>query len=76
MGNHCLKLKIDTGASGNTLPVRTLMQMYPQQLPKLQPNNTLVTAYNGEQIKCIGKFTIDVRHNSKIKLAIGLPTCE
>ena len=27
-GKQCLKLKIDTGASGNTLPVRTLMQMY------------------------------------------------
>ena len=87
-GKQCLKVKIDTGASGNTLPVRTLMQMYPQQLPQLQPNNTNLTAYNGEQIKCIGKFTIDVHHNSKIKsvlfyvvdvtgpAVIGLPTCE
>ena len=87
-GKQCLKVKIDTGASGNTLPVRTLMQMYPQQLPQLQPNNTKLTAYNGEQIKCIGKFTIDVHHNSKIQsvlfyvvdvtgpAVIGLPTCE
>ena len=87
-GKQCLKLKIDTGASWNTLPVRTLMQMYPQQLPQLQPNKTKLTAYNGEQIKCIGKFTIDVHHNSKIQsvllyvvdvtgpAVIGLPTCE
>ena len=62
--------------------------MYPQQLPQLQPNNTKLTAYNGEQIKCIGKFTIDVHHNRKIQsvllyvvdvtgpAVIGLPTCE
>ena len=87
-GKQCLKLKIDTGVSGNTLPVRTLMQMYPQQLPQLQPNNTKLTAYNGDQIKCIGKFTIDGHHNSKIQsvlfyvvdvtgpAVIGLPTCE
>ena len=87
-GKHYLKLKIDTGASGNTLPVRTLMQIYPHQLPQLQHNNTKLTAYNGEQIKCIGKFTIDVHHNSKIQsvlfyvvdvtgpAVIGLPTCE
>ena len=87
-GKQCLKLKIDTGASGNTFPVHTLMQMYPQQLPQLHPVNTKLTAYNGEQIKCIGKFTIYVHHNSKIQsvlfyvvdltgpAVIGLPTCE
>ena len=87
-GKHYLKLKIDTGASGNTLPVRTRMQVYPQQLPQLQHNNTKLTAYNGEQIKCIGKFTIVVHHNSIIRsvllyvvdvtgpAVIGLPTCE
>ena len=60
-GKHVLKLYIDNGASENTLPVGTVMQIYPQ----LEPNKTKLTAYNGEHIKCIGKFTIDV-HHSKI----------
>ena len=87
-GKHSLKLKIDTGASGNTLPIRTLRQMYPQKIPKLQPNNVTLTAYNGENIKCSGKFTINVYHEKKKHpvlfyvvdvtgpAVIGLPTCE
>ena len=87
-GKHSLKLKIDTGASGNTLPIRTLRQMYPQKIPKLQPNNVTLTAYNGENIKCSGKFTLNVYHEKKKHpvlfyvvdvtgpAVIGLPTCE
>ena len=87
-GKHSLKLKIDTGASGNTLPIRTLRQMYPKKIPKLQPNNVTLTAYNGENIKCSRKFTINVYHEKKKHpvlfyvvdvtgpAVIGLPTCE
>ena len=62
--------------------------MYPQKIPKLQPNKVKLTAYNGENIKCSGKFTINVYHEKKKHpvlfyvvdvtgpAAIGLLTCE
>lgn len=59
-GVHELKLKVDTGASGNTLPIRIARQMYGDQwTTKVEPvPNTTLTAYNGGEIKCCGAMKI------------------
>lgn len=47
---HTLRLKIDTGASGNTLPLRTFRQMYGNEArayKRLKKNNMRLSAYSG-----------------------------
>ena len=49
--NQFLRLKLDTGAQGNALPVRTFRQMYGDIEPKkiLTPiGQTTLTAHSGE----------------------------
>ena len=59
-GTHNLKLKIDTGASGNTLPIRTYHQMFGDkpfnQVLKPVKNITL-SAYNGQTIQNFNNLT-------------------
>ncbi len=66
--DYTLKLKIDTGASGNTLPLRTFHQMYgtnQKQLPFLQPaHNVKLTVYNGQEITCVGKLDMPCQFRS------------
>lgn len=66
--NHTLKLKIDTGASGNTLPLRTLKQMYGTSqtaLKRLKPiGNVRLTSYSGDNIPCLGTICIPCKHKS------------
>ncbi len=91
-GTHKLRLKIDTGAAGNTLPVRTYRQMYGNTPYKdiLQPANHIkLVAYNGEAIKCVGtimlkcQFQDSAPHEALFYVVdvpgpavAGLPTCE
>ena len=67
-----LKLKVDTGAQGNTLPLRTFRNMMPDKLDDNgYPNrrevnsaeNTTLTAYNGTTIRCFGSVTLNCRLN-------------
>ena len=66
-----LKLKVDTGAQGNTLPIRIYRRMYPKLLDAegnpsptaLQSNRKAkLTAYNGTEIRCYGCTTIPCRY--------------
>ena len=65
-GTHTLKAKVDTGAEGNTLPLRTYKKMLPHNvgpdgLPKpgtAKPSSTTLTAYNGSRIPKYGVVTI------------------
>lgn len=63
--SHTLRLKIDTGASGNTLPLRTFRQMYgdsPEQLKLLRSaKHVNLTAYGGSKIPCLGYLVINTR---------------
>ena len=72
-GIHNLKLKVDTGAQGNTLPMSTFRRMYPDMLnPEGYPvraiqiaaGHTRLTAYNGTQITCYGAINIPCNHGS------------
>jgi len=60
--HHTLRMKIDSGASGNTLPLRTFQQMYgtsPKAFTILQPTpHVKLTSYSGDQIKCLGTIRI------------------
>uniref|UniRef100_A0A8C7WXQ6 Gypsy retrotransposon integrase-like protein 1 n=1 Tax=Oryzias sinensis TaxID=183150 RepID=A0A8C7WXQ6_9TELE len=89
---HTLRLKIDTGASGNTLPLRTYRQMYGrnrQAMNRLQKSHAKLSAYSGHRIRCYGKINIPCqwKHSEWINAMfyvvdvpgpaiVGLPTCE
>ena len=58
-GQHELLLKVDTGASGNTLPLRILKDMYGDKWQSMtKPTSVQLSAYNGTSITCLG--TIDI----------------
>ena len=63
---HDLKLKVDTGASGNTLPVRIAKQMYGEiWQSKIEPvPNVKLTADNGGEIECCGVLKILCRYKN------------
>jgi hypothetical protein len=65
-----LKLKVDTGAQGNTLPLRTFKQMMPEKLDDKglpdtnkvkSSNSTTLKAYNGSTIPCYGITTLNCK---------------
>ena len=69
-GIHKLRLKINTGAQGNTLPVSTFHRMFPEKLDtdgfpniKKQFINKKLIAYNGTPIKCFGNIKIPCQYN-------------
>ncbi|XP_038046793.1 uncharacterized protein K02A2.6-like [Patiria miniata] len=62
-GKHRLKVKIDTGAGGNTLPLRTIRQMYGDTWrSQVKPVTTKLTAYNGTPIPCLGSIDLLCRY--------------
>lgn len=74
-GTHILKAKVDTGAEGNTLPLRTFRNMFPNRVDDLgQPipgstkkEHTILTAYNGSNIIQHGSIYIQCGHKDKWK---------
>ena len=59
-GTHTLKAKVDTGAEGNTLPLRNFHRMFPDKLDDLGqpiPGSTKKGAHN---TKCIQRL----KHNA------------
>ena len=71
-GNHTLKLKVDTGTQGNTLPLRIYRRMHPKCLtadgyPRpgeiMKHQNTILTAYNGTRIEQLGVVTIPCQYS-------------
>ena len=90
--NRFLRLKIDTGAQGNALPVRTFRQMCGDIERKkiLTPiGQTTLTAYSGEEIKYLGSIKLGCKSGSSLwvnavfyivdvpePVILGLPTCE
>ena len=67
-----LRVKVDTGAQGNTLPLRTFKQMFPKSmtpegLPKansISQSNMVLTAYNGTIIRQYGCLELPCRFNN------------
>ena len=65
-----LRVKVDTGAQGNTLPVRLYQQMFPDavtaeglpQAGKLTKSGVVLTAYNGTTIKQHGYVELPCRY--------------
>ena len=65
-------MKVDTGAMGNTHPLRIFRQMMPEKLDSdglpnkdiaNRPKNTVLHAYNETPIKCYG--IIDLQCNQE-----------
>ena len=72
-GIHNLSAKIDTGAQGNTLPLRTFRRMYPDQLDAdgfpvehivAAARYARLTAYNGTSIPCHGIVNIPYSYSN------------
>lgn len=64
-----VRVKIDTGAMGNTLPVRIFQKIWPEKvdetgLPKMKfkKSETTLTAYNGTRIQHFGSITLPCYH--------------
>ena len=63
-----LKAKVDTGASGNILPLRIFRRMYTTKLNAegfpgqrtLVPSNAVLTAYNGTKIQLYGTILMTI----------------
>ena len=61
-----LKCKVDTGAGGNVMPLRTFAKLFPERFDMdgnptgLSPSSTRLTAYNGSPIKQFGTFRTHV----------------
>ena len=69
-----IKVKVDTGAQGNILPLRTFRRMYPELLDangfpatkSLRRCTTILTAYKGESIRQYGTLKIPTRMRHRI----------
>ena len=72
-GTYILKAKVDTGAEGNTLPLRTFRRMFPDKVDDLRqpiPGSTkkeltIQTAYNGSSIVQHDSVYIQCTHKGK-----------
>lgn len=67
-----LRMKVDTGAQGNTIPLRVFKKMMPEKInaqgyPDVSSvedvGKTRLTAYNGSTIKCYGSITLQCRQD-------------
>ena len=54
-----LKVKVDTGAQGNLLPLRIFRQMCPARTDLLTHSQTILTAYNGTKIPQCGTLKLN-----------------
>ena len=72
-GVHELKIKVDTGAEGNTLPLRTFQQMFPEHVDRngqprpgtIQKEAAVLTAYNGSSIPQHGPIQIQCAYKGE-----------
>jgi hypothetical protein len=60
---HFVNMKIDTGAMGNTLPLRVIKKMKPDQKHIKATKGTRLIAYNDTEITCHGYIEMPCRHN-------------
>ena len=85
-----LRIKVDTGAAGNTLPVRIFNQMFPNNHALMPEPSTHLKSYSGHRIVCLGSVMLQIRrksqhayHTQKFYVInvpgpaiVGLPTCQ
>ena len=70
-----LKIKVDTGAKGNTLPLRTFQQMFPEHVDRngrprpgtTQKEAAVLTAYNRSSIPQVGPIQIQCAHKGELR---------
>ncbi|CAI9742026.1 Hypothetical predicted protein [Octopus vulgaris] len=83
--NIDLRLKIDTGAQSDILPVNLYKKMFPEHMTQgnkikegiLTPSDVILTAYGGTRIPQLGKTTITGTHKGKtIKCSFYVTTTE
>ena len=61
LGKHYLKVKVDTGASANTLPTRTMKQICGDQWRSIAtPTSAKLTVYNGSDIKWLPVHNVQI----------------
>ena len=68
-----IRIKVDTGAQGNTIPIRMYRKLYPENIdgrgqPKpgaLQHRNTILSAYNSTTIPQYGTIRLPCKHGQQ-----------
>ena len=77
-----LRVKVDTGAQGTVMPLRTFQRMYPSDIDtegipvrgSLQHRYTILTAYNGQLIRQYGTTRLKCAHETHAKQSFLLLT--
>lgn len=73
--NTSLRVKVDTGAQGNALPMRLYKEMFPENIDEagnptsLKPSHKILTGYGGHRIKQFGTCQIECTHKTIKHLA-------
>ena len=68
-----LKVKVDTGAQGNTLPLRIFQRIFPEKLndaglpdPRMiSRSQTILTTYGGNRLEQLGCITIPCQYSNR-----------
>ena len=70
--NAYLRVKVDTGAQGNLLPLRTFQKMYPDKRywPNLQPSSTRLSVYDSSTLTQYGKLELTISSGAHTSEAI------
>ncbi|KAI8487979.1 hypothetical protein Bbelb_344270 [Branchiostoma belcheri] len=83
--NIDLKLKIDTGAQSNVMPIQHYAKLCPEHMMKdgrvksgiLTPSDVILTAYGGARIPHLGKAQIEGKHKGrKVKCSFFITKAE
>ena len=83
-----IECKIDTGAEGNMLSLKTFEKLFPQSgAASLTPSSTTLTAYGGSTVTNYGTCRVSIKHKDIEEMSefhvvdvggpalLGLPTC-
>ena len=60
-----MKVKLDTGAATNVMPLGTFRKITPR--PQIKPSNTILKAYGGQRVTHIGKCQLECSVNGRNK---------
>ena len=82
VSNRVINFKMDTGAQVNLLPVSEINKLRPR--PKILSSSIKLSAYNGSDIKVMGKVNLKVKGanvefiivDERLKPILGLKACE
>lgn len=71
-----LRVKVDTGANGNVLPLRCVRQLYGKDMPKFEKSDARLTAVNGTTLPQLGHIFLCVKFENSDWLQLKFFVCD